>query len=188
MLLMLIYLSENRTNLFEAIDNFKTMGSEFSQTGKTVNERLPDIMKQIDSLTKRFDSVGSTLDNKLPIAMDKFISLEDNLSDVFDKNKEPLNNALVSADNFFNSGEEAFKKVDKLLSNFTKSELQFGMNAHYMLDDEYIKTYVDINYLPNPSTYYMLSVILTEDYTKTDINGDFGWLNDIQFLPDIRKH
>lgn len=166
-------IAENRTNLFEAIENFKTMGSEFTQTGETVNERLPDIMKQIDSLTKRFDSVGMTLDEKVPVAMDKFISLEDNLSDVFNKNKEPLNNALVSADKFFNSGEEAFKKVDKLLSNFTKSELQFGMNAHYMLNDTYVKSYVDINYLPNPSTYYMLSVIATEDYTQTDVNGDF---------------
>jgi len=166
-------IAENRKNLFEAIDNFKTMGSEFSKTGKTVNERLPDIMEQIDSLTKRFDSVGSTLDNKLPVAMDKFISLEDNLSDIFSDNKEPLNNALVSADNFFSSGEDAFKKVDKLLSNFTKSELQFGMNAHYMLDDQYIKTYVDINYLPDPSTYYMLSVIATDDYTQTDANGNY---------------
>ena len=166
-------IAENRTNLFEAIDNFKTMGNEFTQTGQTVNERLPDIMKQIDSLTKRFDSVGSSLDEKLPIAMDKFISLEDNLSDIFQDNKDPLNNALVSADNFFTSGEEAFKKVDKLLSNFTKSELQFGMNAHYMLDDEYIKTYVDINYLPDPSTYYMLSVIATNDYTQTDASGNF---------------
>ena len=166
-------ISENRKNLFGAIENFQSMGAEFTQTGKTVNQKLPDIMEQIDSLTKRFDSVGGTLDKKLPIAMDKFISLEDNLSDIFVDNKEPLNNALVSADNFFSSGEEAFKKVDKLLSNFTKSELQFGMNAHYMMNDAYVKTYVDINYLPNPSTYYMLSVIATDNYTQTDGSGNF---------------
>ena len=166
-------ISENRKNLFGAIKNFQSMGAEFTQTGQTVNQKLPDIMNQIDSLTKRFDSVGGTLDEKLPIAMDKFISLEDNLSDIFVDNKKPLNNALVSADNFFSSGEEAFKKVDKLLSNFTKSELQFGMNAHYMMNDAYVKTYVDINYLPNPSTYYMLSVIATDDYTQTDGSGNF---------------
>ena len=79
----------------------------------------------------------------------------------------------MSANDFFSSGEDAFKKVDKLLSNFTKSELQFGMNAHYMIDDEYVKTYVDINYLPNPSTYYMLSVISMEDYSQTDSSGNF---------------
>ncbi len=166
-------ISENRKNLFGAIENFQSMGAEFTQTGKTVNQKLPDIMDQIDSLTKRFDSVGGTLDEKLPIAMDKFISLEDNLSDIFVDNKEPLNNALVSAGDFFSSGEEAFKKVDKLLANFTKSELQFGMNAHYMMNDAYVKTYVDINYLPNPSTYYMLSVIATDDYTQTDGSGNF---------------
>ncbi len=157
-------ISENRSNLYETIDNFK-------QTGETINTRLPDIMSQLDSLTKRFDSVGGTLDDKLPIAMDKFISLEDNLSGILQESKTPLNSALVSADEFFSSGQEAFKKVDKLLSNFTKSELQFGMNANYMLSDSYVKTYVDINYLPDPSTYYMLSVISMEDYAQTDANG-----------------
>jgi phospholipid/cholesterol/gamma-HCH transport system substrate-binding protein len=166
-------IAENRQNLSGALENFKAMGAEFTQTGKTVNEKLPDIMKQIDSLTKRFDSVGGTLDAQLPVAMDKFISLEDNISGILQDNKKPLNSALVSADEFFTSGESAFKKVDKLLSNFTKSELQFGMNAHYMLSDEYVKTHVDINYLPDPSTYYMLSVISMDDYTQTDTSGNY---------------
>ena len=136
-------ITENRKNLYGALDNFKAMGEEFTQTGKTVNEKLPDIMKQIDSLTKRFDSVGGTLDTQLPIAMDKFISLEDNLSRILEDNEQPLNSALVSADAFFTSAESAFKKVDKLLSNFTKSELQFGRHANYMFRDHYIKTHVD---------------------------------------------
>ncbi|MBE0497939.1 MAG: MCE family protein [Campylobacterales bacterium] len=159
-------ISENRSNLYETIDNFKVMG-------ETVNNRLPDIMAQFDSLSKRFDSVGETLDTKLPAAMDKFISLEDNLTQVVQENKKPLNDVLLSADSFFSNGGEAFKKVDKMLSNFTKSELQFGINSHYMFSDEYAKTYVDINYLPDPSTYYMFSVISMNDYTKTDANNDF---------------
>ena len=166
-------IAENRKNLHGAIDNFQAMGAEFTQTGKTVNERLPDIMARLDSLTKRFDNVGGTLDVKLPVAMDKFISLEDNLSNIFQDNKTPLNTALVSAGDFFSSGEQAFKKVDKLLSNFTKSELQFGMNGHYLLSDEYVKTYVDINYLPDPSTYYILSVISMDDYAQTDLDGNY---------------
>jgi len=161
-----LVIAENRSNLYDTIDGFKT-------TGETINDKLPKIMSQIDSLTQRFDRVGLTLDESLPIAMDKFISLEDNLSVIMQNNKDPLNNALVSADNFFASGEQAFAKVDKLLSNFTKSELQFGMNAHYMLSDAYIKTYVDINYLPDPSTYYMLSVISAEDYAQKDIDGSY---------------
>jgi len=161
-----IVIAENRTNLYETINNFR-------QTGETVNERLPDIMAQLDSLTKRFDNVGGTLDEKLPVAMDKFISLEDNLSGILQDNKAPLNSALVSADEFFSSGQEAFKKVDKLLSNFTKSELQFGMHSDYMLSDEYIKSYVDINYLPDPSTYYMLGLVSMNDYSEVDIFGDY---------------
>lgn len=161
-----IVVAENRSNMYATINNFK-------QTGENINSKLPQILEQIDSLTKRFDNVGLTLNEKLPIAMDKFIHLEDNLSKVLNRNQEPLNNALVSADNFFDSGEQAFKKVDKLLSNFTKSELQFGMNTHYMFSDAYIKSYVDINYLPDPSTYYMLSVIAATDYAQRDGNGDY---------------
>ena len=161
-----IVIAENRTNLYETINNFR-------HTGETVNERLPDIMVQLDSLTKRFDRVGGTLDQKLPIAMDKFISLEDNLSAVLKDNKAPLNNALVSADEFFSSGQEAFKKVDKLLSNFTKSELQFGISSHFMFSDEYVKTKVDINYLPDPSTYYMLGLVSMENFTETNIFDEY---------------
>jgi len=161
-----VVIAENRSNMYDTIDNFK-------QAGDSINTKLPKILEQIDSLTKHFESVGFTLNDKLPIAMDKFIYLEDNLSSVLNKNQEPLNNALISADNFFDSGEQAFKKVDKLLSNFTKSELQFGMNAHYMFSDDYIQSHVDINYLPDPSTYYMLSVISSSDYAQRDSNGDY---------------
>ena len=161
-----VVIAENRKNMYETFDNFNTMG-------QNINQKLPTILERIDSMTARFDRVGGTLDKKLPVALDKFISLEDQLSGILDENGKPLSQTLASADNFFQSGEKTFSKVDKLLSTFTKSELQFGVNAHYMLSDEYIKTYADINYLPNPSTYYMASIILTDDYTNSDSNGDF---------------
>ncbi len=159
-------IKENRQNMYETFDNF-------NQMGQSINHKLPSILEQIDSLTQRFDRVGGTLDEKLPEALDKFVALEDKLDGVLDESGVPLSNALVSADSFFQNGEETFSKVDKLLSTFTKSELQFGVNAHYMFSDEYLKTYADINYLPDPSTYYMLSVILTDDYTNRDLNGVF---------------
>jgi len=159
-------IAENRKNMYETFDNFNTMG-------QNINQKLPTILERIDSMTARFDRVGGTLDEKLPVALDKFISLEDQLSGVLDENGKPLSQTLASADKFFESGEKTFSKVDTLLSTFTKSELQFGVNAHYMLSDEYIKTYADINYLPNPSTYYMASVIITDDYAQRDGSGDF---------------
>ena len=159
-------IKENRANMHETFANFNTMG-------QNINQKLPTILDRIDSLTLRFDSAGQTLDEKLPVALDKFISLEDQFSEVLDENGKPLSETLVSADSFFKSGKKTFKKVDKLLGNFTKSELQFGVNAQYMLNDGYIKSYANINYLPNPSTYYMLSVILTDDYGQTNVFGDY---------------
>ncbi len=159
-------IAENRSNMRESLENF-------NQVTQHLNRKLPGILEQIDSLSRRFDRVGGTLNDKLPQALDKFVALEDKLNGVLDESGTPLSDTLNSADSFFVRGEETFEKVDKLLSTFTTSELQFGVNAQYMLSDAYLRTAADINYLPDPSTYYMLSVIVTEDYTNTDGSGNY---------------
>ena len=157
---------ENREALKAAIENMRDMGAGFSQTANTVNKDLPQIMTRLDSLTRRLDSIALTLDNKLPIAMDKFIAIEDNVSGLIEENRESLKNTLVSADSFFSSGENAFSKVDSILANFTVSELQVNAKADYMVNDSAMKTTAGIIYLPNPETYYMLDMISTDDYSN----------------------
>lgn len=154
-------ITENRDDLHAAIANFRTMGAGFSQTADTVNKDLPEIMARVNSLTAQ-------LDNKLPTAVDKFTNIEDNVSTILAENRSTLKTTLESAGSFFKSGEEAFGKVDSMLSSFTTSELQVAMHTDYMMRDQYGKVYLGVNYLPNPETYYMFDLISTDDYSDAN--------------------
>jgi phospholipid/cholesterol/gamma-HCH transport system substrate-binding protein len=161
---------ENREDLHAAISNFRTMSAGFSQTADTVNKDLPAIMARINSLTTRMDNISGSLEHKLPEAVDKFVNIEDNVSEILAENRSSLKTALESAGAFFKSGEEAFGKVDSMLSNFTTSELQVAMHTDYMVRDGYGKVYLGVNYLPNPETYYMFDLVSTDDYSQYDTN------------------
>ena len=163
---------ENRGALKEVIESMRDMGSGFAQTATTVNKDLPQIMERLESLTRRLDSIALTLDSKLPVAMDKFIAIEDNVTDMIAENRESLKNTLISADSFFDSGQNAFYKVDSILSNFTVSELQVSAQADYMVNDAAMKTTAGIIYLPNPETYYMLDMISMDDYSQMGVMPD----------------
>ena len=158
-------IGDNRDNLHSAIANFKDMSAGFSQTADTVNKDLPEIMKRVNSLTTRLDNISGALETKLPEAVDKFTKIEDNVSVMLAENRAGLKETISSAGSFFKSGEEAFGKVDTMLSNFTTSELQVAMHTDYMMRDQYAKIYLGITYLPNPETYYMLDLISADDYS-----------------------
>ena len=159
-------IGDNRDNLHSAIANFKDMSAGFSQTATTVNKDLPEIMARVNSLTTRLDNISGALETKLPEAVDKFTKIEDNVSVMLAENRAGLKDTISSAGSFFKSGEEAFGKVDTILSNFTTSELQVAMHADYMMRDQYSKIYLGITYLPNPSTYYMLDLVSADDYSN----------------------
>lgn len=161
---------ENREDLHAAISNFRAMSAGFSQTADTVNKDLPAIMARINSLTTRMDNISGSLEHKLPEAVDKFVNIEDNVSEILAENRSSLKTALESAGAFFKSGEEAFGKVDSMLSNFTTSELQVAMHTDYMVRDGYGKVYLGVNYLPNPETYYMFDLVSTDDYSQYGTN------------------
>ncbi|MBD3810184.1 MAG: MCE family protein, partial [Sulfuricurvum sp.] len=130
---------ENRDDLHDAIAHFKTMSAGFGQSADTINKDLPAIMARINSLTARLDNISGSIEHKLPEAVDKFVKIEDNVSDILVENRSSLKTALESAGSFFKSGEEAFGKVDSMLSNFTTSELQAAMHTDYMMRDQYGK-------------------------------------------------
>ncbi|MDD5051890.1 MAG: MlaD family protein [Sulfuricurvum sp.] len=158
---------DNREDLHSAIANLKTMSAGFSTTASTVNKDLPEIMARLNSLTARMDNISGSLEHKLPEAVDKFVNIEDNVSDILGENRSSLKTTVASAGDFFKSGEEAFRKVDTMLANFTSSELQVAMHTDYMMKDQYGKIYLGVNYLPNPETYYMFDLISTDDYSIT---------------------
>lgn len=157
---------ENRDDLHAAIANFRTMSAGFNQTADTVNKDLPAIMARINSLSARMDNISGSLEHNLPEAVDKFVKIEDNVTAILTENRASLKDTVSDAGSFFKRGEEAFGKIDSMLSNFTVSELQVAMHTDYMIRDGYGKVYLGVNYLPNPETYYMFDLISTDDYSK----------------------
>ncbi|MDD3596813.1 MlaD family protein [Sulfuricurvum sp.] len=160
---------DNRDDLHAAIANFRAMSAGFATTADTVNKDLPEIMARINSLSTRMDNISGALEHKLPQAVDKFVNIEDNVTDILAENRSSLKTALESAGSFFKSGEEAFGKVDAMLGTFTTSELQVAMHSDYMMRDQYSKIYLGVNYLPNPETYYMFDLISKDDYSKAQL-------------------
>ena len=158
-------LVENRDALRISLNNMKEFTSDFKVTAQVINETLPSIMGRLNNVAVRLDDITANLEHKLPVAVDKFIKIEDNVTTLIDENREALNNTLTSADSFFDSGHEAFDKVDSMLSNFTVSELQVGLNTQYLVRDGYAKSRATFAYLPNPETYYMADIINTSDFT-----------------------
>lgn len=157
---------ENRDDLHEAISNFRAMSAGFAESADTVNKDLPAIMARINSLTTRMDNISGSLEHKLPEAVDKFVKIEDNVSLILTENRSSLKDTIANAGSFFKSGEEAFGRIDSMLSNFTTSELQVAMHTDYMMRDQYGKVYLGVTYLPNPETYYMFDLISSDDYAK----------------------
>ncbi|OYZ66869.1 MAG: hypothetical protein B7Y17_00900 [Sulfuricurvum sp. 24-42-5] len=164
-------IGDNRDNLHAAIANFRDMSAGFTQTANTVNKDLPEIMNRVNSLTTRLDNISGSLEHNLPEAVDKFVTIEDNVSAILAENRAGLKGTITSAESFFKSGEEAFGKVDTMLSSFTTSELQVAMHTDYMMRDQFGKVYLGINYLPNPTTYYMFDLVSTDDYSKYGTPG-----------------
>jgi len=157
---------DNRDDLHAAISNFKTMSAGFAQTADTVNKDLPAIMERLNSLSARLDNISGALEHKLPEAVDKFVKIEDNVSSMLAENRSSLKSTLDSAGAFFKSGDNAFDRVDTLLSTFTTSELQVAMHTDAMMRDGYGKVYLGVSYLPNPETYYLFDLISSDDYSN----------------------
>jgi phospholipid/cholesterol/gamma-HCH transport system substrate-binding protein len=161
---------ENREDLHAAISNFRGISIELAKSADTVNKDLPEIMARINSLTTRLDNISGSLEHKLPEAVEKFVKIEDNVTAMLAENRSSLKMTVESAGDFFKSGEEAFDKVDTMLSTFSTSELQVAMHTDYMMREGYGKVYLGVNYLPNPETYYMFDLISTDDYSQFDTN------------------
>ncbi|WP_200763621.1 MlaD family protein [Nitrosophilus alvini] len=179
-------IGENRENLKLSIGNLKIMAKELSDAGRkfgemsdkfaltadNVNERLPQIMKKVENIASSLENVGENLERKLPDIMERFASLEEDLQDIIKENKKPLSNAIKSADTFFSSGGETFKKLDKYFTAIGQSQLQVAFRTEYMNSDDYYKNYASIYYLPSPTKYYMLDIVSMDDYTRKDSSGN----------------
>lgn len=161
---------ETRTNLQDAIAEFKQVALEFKQTGITINEKLPQIMTQIDELTAEFSQTGRDINAKLPEILEKFSKIEDGIQEIIDENKKPLNSALNSVDGFFSKGSKTLDSLDNLLGKAEKAELQVDIAYNAMLNDNFGMGRFGIAYLPNPTNYYMVDVESTPKLDRIDPN------------------
>lgn len=170
------------TNTNSTINKFASMSDEitatsqeFKKVGAGVNKDLPAIMARIDNMTKYLNHVSQTLDAKLPTAMDKFVTLEDNLNSVVEGNKGNLSNALTSVDSFFSEGKETMNKVDKYLDSMIKSELHVEMRSDEVYDDNgYSKSHLNLTLKPDPTRYYILGATSGPSF-KTDSSYAQGY-------------
>ncbi len=154
---------EHRRAIQEAIVAFRNVGVGLDGVVVDNRDDLREVIANLKSITV-------DLQQKLPEAVEKFVKIEENVTEILSENRTSLKDTISSAGDFFKSGEEAFGKVDTMLSTFSTSELQVAMHTDYMMRDGYGKVFLGINYLPNPDTYYMFDLISTDDYSEFATN------------------
>lgn len=168
----ILNLNKMAQELRDASNKFGQMSSKFSLTADTINKKLPDIMQKVDKLATDLSKIGDDAKNKLPEIFDRFTVIEKELEDILKTNKEPLNNAIKSANSFFANGGETFKKVDNYLEKIANSQIEIAFRSEYMLKDSYVKNYASIYYIPSPNKYYMLDIVSSDDYSRVDESGN----------------
>ncbi len=180
-------IEKNQQNIEASIENIKKMGEElakagakfgsmsdeFSYTAKTINKKLPAILKRVDELTLYLRDLGKDAKKKVPHLMEKFAKIETDLEDILQSNKKPLSSAIKSADQFFSNGSSSFKKLDKYLSAVGKSKIDVNFKSYYMSKDSYNKNIFGISYIPSPNKAYILNVVASDDYSQRDSQGHF---------------
>lgn len=146
--------------------------SNFSKTAEILNGKLPAIMMNLDTLIKDLRTTSIEIKTKLPRLADKFSLIGDNLQNILDANKKPLNTSLNSASAFFATGEETFAKVDTLLDTIDKVQLEVAMHNEWMSSDSYNKGYLSLDYRPSDTKSYKFDIAGMDDYSRLDEDGD----------------
>lgn len=170
--------SETQADLKSAIKQLKTMGEnlsaageEFRIAGRTINDRLPQIVAQIDDLTAEFNRTGSDINAKLPEILDKFSHIEDELLGLITENRQPLKETITSVNTFFDKGSETLESLDGMFSKVNQAELQFDLTHGQMINDSFGESSISVAYLPNPTNYYMIGVTSAPMIDRLDADG-----------------
>ncbi len=146
--------------------DFSQTAKDYSLVANNVNKNLPAIMAEIKSITEYLNGIGATLDKKLPPAMDKFVTLEDNLNNTIVHKDSSLNKALTSVDGFFTEGTETMEKIDKYLDSMVKSELHVEMRSDEVYDaGGYSTSKINVALKPDQTRYYMIGLTSGPDFS-----------------------
>jgi len=154
-------LAENRSELKKAIEGVRLMASSLEGAGR-----------EFGTTSSKFGTTADTINAKLPHIVDRVDSVVTGADEVIQENKQPLNDALKSVDQFFSNGNRVVNKLDDYLSIVDRSEIEVGMHMEHLARDSYSKGYASLYYKPNPTRYYMFDIVSTDDYSK-EINGQW---------------
>jgi phospholipid/cholesterol/gamma-HCH transport system substrate-binding protein len=157
-------------DLSSAGKSFEQMSNKFENSADILNNKLPSIAQNFENFSGEFDLLGKNINKDLPTILNKFSKLEDDVSEILKENKQPLNNALTSADKFFSTGGSTFEKLDDYFTSLSNSQLEMAIRDEYYLTDGYGKVYVTGKYSPNPTKSYIIDVISTNDYGLDENN------------------
>ena len=161
----LINLEVTLRNFNDMALSIKNTSDKFAKTADIINNRLPAIAKNLDRLIR-------DLKNKAPVLMAKFEDIEEQINGILNENRTTIKSALGNIDGFFGKGEDAVKKIDKLLATVDKVKLQMGMRSEYQSSDGYQKGYLDLDYIPSDSKRYKFSIASMDDYSRFDKSGN----------------
>lgn len=171
-------IANNEKNLGELIYNFKLASAEFKETGKIINEKLPNVLDKFANVGSEFETTGKSLNERLPIVMDKFVKLEDTTQNILEENRATLKSAIKNVDTAFegvnkasNKVESSFNKLDNYLSSTINSRLGVEAKTERMTRDKYNKSYFGIDYSPKPTIHYLVDIASGNDYRDGAANG-----------------
>jgi phospholipid/cholesterol/gamma-HCH transport system substrate-binding protein len=164
--------------LSQTTDNFNKMaiklaetGDSFTEVANNINNKLPNILKNLDTLVKDLKVASLHIKEKVPQLSDRFAEIENELEGFISENRKPVNSAINSADSFFSTGTQTFDKVDELLNTINKVQLEVAMRSEYGFNDEANKGFISLNYIPSDSKQFQFDIVSVEDYTKYDDDG-----------------
>ena len=160
----LLKITKNKLPL--VIDNANKLVLTYNNIGLKIDKKVPSILNKADTLLAKFNKTGDILNSKLPSAIDEYKNLATTANTILKDNNTTIKAAINSANDFFTSGRDGFKKIDKLLSSVTRSQVKVEFNDKYMMKDSYSKTYAQIAYLPTPTKQYILGVTSSKDYSN----------------------
>jgi len=149
----------------EMARGIKQTSDKFAKTADIINNRLPNIAKNLDRLI-------ADLKNKAPRLMAKFEDIEDQINGILAENRKSIKSAINNVDGFFSDGKKAVQKIDELLASVDKVKLEMGMRTEYQSTDGYQKGYVDLDYIPSDSKRYKFSLVSMDDYSRIDSSGN----------------
>ena len=155
-----------KTKLPVVIDNANKLVLTYNDIGVKIDKKIPSILHKADTLLAKLNKTGNILNKKLPSTIDEYKNLATTANNILKDNNTSIKDAIASANDFFVSGKEGFKKIDKLLSSVTRSQVKVEFNDKYMMKDGYSKTYAQIAYLPTPTKQYIVGVTSSKDYSK----------------------